>query len=198
MQHPIDELFGRRLKEATAEVPEDMWARIATARNQARRRKRLLWGGAGMLLVAVGAVWLWPGQLPDTGAFPVALPTIETTVPERSALAASAAVVAHEAEVVAAVQKQSTAVQVLPVEQKRKDTAAASIAKDATKRQRMAARHNAVDKRMSQPTAPLSETKERVVSMGTTDAPTERVRAEDANEKETSRVAIHTSASISR
>lgn len=57
-QHPIDELFKQQLGQSSANVPTDMWDRIAAQRSQKRKPKLFwLWSSFGVLISAA-AVYL--------------------------------------------------------------------------------------------------------------------------------------------
>ncbi|MEO0728091.1 MAG: hypothetical protein AAFZ63_26325 [Bacteroidota bacterium] len=78
-RHPLDELFNQQLRNASAPVPEDMWSRIAQARQQKRRRLFVVWssvGSASLTLLAV--IWMFYSS-PDLGSFPLSVPEQAST-----------------------------------------------------------------------------------------------------------------------
>lgn len=77
-RHPLDELFSQQLRDASASVPDNMWNRIAKARQQKRRRLLVVWSSVGSsALTLLAAIWMYSSG-PDLGSFPLdigALPT---------------------------------------------------------------------------------------------------------------------------
>ena len=70
-RHPLDELFSQHLRDASAPVPEDMWSRIARARQQKRRRLIVVWSSVGSAtLTLIAAILLYVGT-PNLGSFPL-------------------------------------------------------------------------------------------------------------------------------
>ncbi|MEL6836359.1 MAG: hypothetical protein AAFP77_25400 [Bacteroidota bacterium] len=84
-RHPLDELFNQHLRNASAPVPEDMWSRIAQARQQKRRRLFVIWSSVGSAsLTLLAAIWMFSSG-PDLGSFPLSVP--EQVSPPRSSVA---------------------------------------------------------------------------------------------------------------
>ena len=80
-RHPLDELFNQHLHNASAPVPEDMFSRIAKARQQKRRRLIVIWSslGSASLVIVAAAIWMFTGG-PDLGSFPLSIPnTVDGT-----------------------------------------------------------------------------------------------------------------------
>lgn len=66
-EHPIDKLFKQQLGQSSADVPNDMWDRIAAQRSQNRKPKFFwMWSSLGVLIVGL-AVYL---LLPDATSSP--------------------------------------------------------------------------------------------------------------------------------
>lgn len=73
-RHPLDELFKQNLREASASVPDNMWERIAHARQQKKRRRLvLLWSAVGVTTLGLLAILLFPTNTPEVGHFPLEL-----------------------------------------------------------------------------------------------------------------------------
>ena len=70
-RHPLDELFSQQLRDASASVPDDMWSRIARARQQKRRRLLVVWSSLGSsALMLLAAIWMYSTG-PELGSFPL-------------------------------------------------------------------------------------------------------------------------------
>lgn len=70
-RHPLDELFKNNLREASAPVPDNMWERIARARQQKRRRMVVIWSAVGASTLGLLAFLLFPLSTPELGHFPL-------------------------------------------------------------------------------------------------------------------------------
>lgn len=70
-RHPLDELFKQNLRDASAPVPNDMWDRIARARQQKRRRMVVVWSALGATTLSLLAILLLPLSPPELGHFPL-------------------------------------------------------------------------------------------------------------------------------
>ena len=58
-QHPIDKFFKQQLGQSSADVPNDMWDRIAAQRSQKNRKPRFFWMWSSLgVLIAAAAVYL--------------------------------------------------------------------------------------------------------------------------------------------
>ncbi len=71
-QHPIDKLFKQQLGQSSADVPNDMWDRIAAQRSQKNRKPKFfwMWGSLGVFIAAV--YLLLPGNVTtELGSFQV-------------------------------------------------------------------------------------------------------------------------------
>lgn len=78
-RHPLDELFKNNLRDASAPVPENMWERIAKARQRKRRRMMVIWSATGTTTLGLLAILLMPFSTPELGHFP-----LEDTTPSAS------------------------------------------------------------------------------------------------------------------
>jgi hypothetical protein len=70
-RHPLDELFKNNLRDASAPVPENMWGRIARARQQKRRRMVVIWSAVSASALGLLALFLFPLSTPELGHFPL-------------------------------------------------------------------------------------------------------------------------------